>query len=192
VKVGRSLLVAYGKAMAQVFRINSDKSSDYGYVESRPKRADGKYLKSWDTDAPSCQLEVGSIAGPRPEVVKTCGQNYLFSDRAMDVFHQFRLLNSISWIPVELTERGQIVDRYHALTNKEEISILDLGKSRYTWTVPGKLLGRIDRYVVSAGKLPPLDFFPAETGMWIVTGELKERLVAAHITGIVYSECEVS
>jgi hypothetical protein len=122
---------------------------------------------------------------PLGDWISTTGGWLALSERATQVFRQFRICDSVRWIPLTIHDRDKkLVTEATLLYGPKEWDVLDLVQSEYKYyeSAP-EVIHRVYKWVLRHDDVPPFDAFFARELKWIITARLHDAIIEAELTG---------
>lgn len=175
-----------------IYRFDVDTTSKGSFIDESPIRPDGKGLRREQLNSPPCRLdEVEVDVDQLSDVIWTMA-TLLFGEQARKCVLRHKLHEGLGWVPVEVADRSGKSVTYWALMAGHRVKVLDIDRANVTWLVPDKVLGAVGKWIVKGNKLPDCDLFEADSGVFLVTENLRQEFAMAGVTGAIFYPCEVS
>jgi len=128
---------------------------------------------------------------PLADWISIVGGWLALSEKASGVFRDFKVCESVQWVPLTVHDR-----REKPLTEGtlfygfKRWEILDLVKSEYTYYPETDVIHKVQKWVLCDEEIPPLDAFRLRQHHWVISASLHDAIISADLTGFSFLATE--
>lgn len=162
---------------------------DIGFIDDPPETKDGISLMDCNDCEKGYFLKLHRER-PTPDLLRTIGAFYLFSEQAWNTIAQFDIAPGIHVTPVTV---DTLVDSrpYFAISSKRQ-KVLDLEMAEYRWRVPDIVLAEVTKWVLDPKKMQQYTLVKADDGTWIVADAFRDMWLENGFIGAEFTPIEGS